>query len=76
MTYIPKTKEWFVERIGKTVFRDNVSNSCSACTDVEKNGIIVFNKQHARYLAMIDADFAAQGTFMNYRDEKGVDNPA
>jgi hypothetical protein len=68
MSYTPKTKEFFLARIGKRIYRDKVSNCCTACTDIENNGLIVSDEAHAEYLAMIDADMACENVFMNYRD--------
>jgi len=69
-TYTPKTKEWFIERIGKTIYRDKVGCNCKDCNINFEKGLIVVDEQHAEYLADIDGDFATDGQFMNYRDEK------
>jgi len=79
--YTPKTKEWFIERIGKRIFRDgqclkNEKKCCETCKFVFENGLIVADENHAEYLSMIDVDFAVEGIFSNYRDNKsaGVKN--
>jgi len=73
-TYSPKTKQWFVERIGKRIYRDSQCVSgercCSTCDEVTKTGLVVADEQHAEYLAMIDMDFGAEGICSNYRDTK------
>lgn len=69
--YIPKTKEFFIERIGKRIYRDKQIHCCTHCDDVGENGLIVMNEQHADYLAMTDTEFANQGIYSNYRDKKG-----
>lgn len=74
MNYKPKNRRWFTQRIGKRIYRDKQHNSdqkgacCATCADVEQNGLVVRDKDHAEYLAMIDADFAACGVYINYRD--------
>ena len=73
MPYSPKTKDWFIQRIGKRIYRNSQSpdhdNQCSNCRDVSHYGLTVRNEPHAEYLAMIDADFASEGIISNYRDE-------
>lgn len=70
--YIPKSKEWFMERIGKRIFRDmqGETHCCSTCRDAVENGLIVIDEEYAEYLACIDAEFASEGIFSNYRDKK------
>jgi len=66
--YIPKDKQWFCDRIGKTIYRDTLKKCCETCDHVATNGLIVTDKDHADYLAMIDMDFGAEGIYSNYRD--------
>jgi len=73
--YTPKTKEWFIERIGKKIFRDrqclrDEEDCCATCRNVRENGLVIADEEHAKYLAMIDCDFAVEGIYSNYRDEK------
>jgi len=69
--YKPKSYEWFKARIGKRIYRDDQGCECDACVRVTKEGIIVTNlHNHAQYLADIDYEYAIEGTFSNYRDEK------
>lgn len=64
-----KSKEWFVERIGKRIYRKD-NDYCPSCAETAEHGLIVIDENHAEYLAGIDADFAACKLEMNYRDEK------
>ena len=72
MTYTPKSKDWFIERIGKRIYRDcqnkDHDENCSTCKRVTEEGIVVQDKMHAWYLSGIDADFGAEGIKSNYRD--------
>ncbi len=72
MTYIPKTEEWFKARIGKRIYRDcqnpDHDETCPACKRNTEDGLVIRDAQHANYLAVIDADFAAEGVFSNYRE--------
>ena len=64
------TLKWFTNRIGKKIFRDDDGCGCKSCNNVVENGLIVFDESHAQYLEMIDNEFWACGTKLNYRDKK------
>ena len=42
--------EWFIDRVGKRVFRTKTQCDCNICTDVFRNGLIVDDEFHAQYL--------------------------
>lgn len=68
MTYTPQNQSWFLERIGKRIYRDH-HECCSYCDDVAENGLVIHDEQHAQYLADTDLEFGAEGRELNYRDE-------
>lgn len=43
-------KNWFVDRIGKRVFRTKSSCRCEICDAVYRNGLVVKDAMHADYL--------------------------
>jgi predicted metal-binding protein len=43
-------KQWFLNRIGKVVYRSEVTCGCEHCKDVYNNGLTVGDKDHADYL--------------------------
>ena len=67
-----QTQQWFVERIGKRIFRDknNPPCGCHTCNEIEKNGMIITDENHAQYLFDIQNEFADGGHYLNYRDNK------
>ena len=65
-----KTLQWFLNRIGKTVYRDKSTCTCESCLNALTEGLIIRNEQHAKYLYMIENGFEAEGRILNYRDEK------
>jgi hypothetical protein len=69
MKYKPKPKSWFMKRIGKRIYSDDIK-CCSQCSKNYKNGLIVSDERHADYLSMIDHHFAFEGIYFNYRDKK------
>lgn len=45
-----KDKQWFIECIGKKVFRDTNKCNCQVCVDVFNNGLVISDENHANYL--------------------------
>lgn len=46
------SEQWFLDRIGKRIFRPATTCNCKTCKDVLKNGLIVQDAGHAFYLLM------------------------
>lgn len=68
-----QTLKWFEQRIGKRVYRDSNhcnGDKCKDCKMIEEVGIIVADEQHADYLYNMQLEYAQEGEFLNYRDEK------
>ena len=42
--------EWFIERIGKKIYRTKSQCNCMVCTNVFKSGVFVADKSHAQYM--------------------------
>lgn len=66
----PRSLKWFLDRVGKRIYRDDTSCTCGTCKKNNKDGLIVNDEQHAEYLHTIQNDFAFENKFLNYRDEK------
>jgi len=62
--------QWFLDRIGKKLYRDKSTCTCTHCADVEANGLVIGDEQHARYLYETQNDFASEGSPLNYRSTK------
>ena len=60
-------QQWFLDRIGKRVFRNDDGCKCPSCLDVSANGIVIASEEHARYLDMIEA---TPGMEIRYFDTK------
>jgi hypothetical protein len=62
---------WFINRIGKRVYRDN-SCSCHHCVKTEQVGLIIIDEYQARYMFDCQNAFAydAKKDVLNYRDKK------
>ena len=48
-------RQWFVDRIGKRVFRTPV-DCCEHCTKVNKEGLVIHDEQHAQYLFDVECE--------------------
>ena len=45
-----KDKQWFINRIGKRIYRHTDTNCCEHCQKAYKDGIVVNDENHAYYL--------------------------
>lgn len=62
-------EQWFLDRIGKRVFRNNYCD-CAVCKNVYENGLILGDKYHALYCYDHERDFTADGHPLKYFDTK------
>ena len=46
------TEKWFLNRIGKRIYRLTKTKCCNVCDEVYKNGLVVTDRQHAECLFM------------------------
>lgn len=66
-------KQWFLDRVGKRVFRDKSFCDCEVCKRVEDEGLIIHDESHALYLLDIESlsnDPKESNHPIKYRDEK------
>ena len=68
-----KRKQWFLDRVGKIVYRDKSFCDCDVCKNVQKNGVLIQDKNHALYLLDIESisnDPSESSHPIKYRDKK------
>lgn len=65
-------KQWFLDRIGKRIYRDKSTCTCPTCANVEENGLVIADEKDADYLFNVQNDFANDGDYLNYRDENTI----
>jgi hypothetical protein len=46
----PHNKQWFINRIGKRIYRKKNLCDCEACTTVHKEGLVIRDEINADYL--------------------------
>ena len=50
ITIVAHDKQWFIDRIGKRIYRKNNICNCAVCLNVHEVGLIITDKDHAIYL--------------------------
>ena len=60
-----KRKQWFVERIGKRVFRTKGDCPCETCERVFQHGLVISDAMHADYLWTVEMEIG-----LTYYDTK------
>lgn len=61
-------KKWFIDRIGKRIFRRQTTCSCIHCKEVENEGVIITDMQHAVYIHLCHNELG-----IKYYDKKPKD---
>ncbi len=60
--------QWFLDRVGKRVYRNKTTCDCLTCENVYKKGIVITDETDANYLHSIEVDFTASGDPTHYFD--------
>jgi hypothetical protein len=61
-------KQWFIDRIGKRIYREKNICDCSVCRKVHEKGLIIADEKHAIYL------YDCQEMDLIYYDKKEITN--
>ena len=67
---LSEREQWFRNRVGFRVFRNDNGCSCPICQDAFKNGLIIADFNHADYLYDCEADYAGEQIPLRYFDTK------
>lgn len=65
MTYAQR-RQWFTDRIGKRIWREDTGCPCGSCLLIKLAGILVEDERHAAHLC----DTKHDGKWINYFDSK------
>ena len=70
--------QWFMDRIGKVIYRNGVTCDCKICTHVTAHGLVVQDEMHADYLEMVEATpdmnvryFDTMEEVLKFKEEEG-----
>ncbi len=66
------TKQRFLDRIWKRVYRNALLCTCPTCKDVEENWLVIHNELHANYLYNVYCDYNCENTFIDYQDNATI----
>ena len=58
-------KDWFIDRIGKTIYRNETTCTCDTCKYVTDKGLVIRDEFHVDYLLMVQGELGIE-----YRDIK------
>lgn len=63
-------EQWFINRIGKRVFRETNGCPCEVCKNVTDKGLVIADKMHALYLYNIEGVYNIESEpKFTYKDE-------
>ena len=68
MKTINPREQWFLDRIGKKVYRNSTGCSCPSCVGSYQEGLVIADEQHAGYLYELEGSYAADGDVLTYFD--------
>lgn len=60
--------QWFIDRIGKRIYRNDVMCTCAACEGVYQEGITILDDTHAHWLSDVEIMYNTDGTPLKYFD--------
>jgi len=63
-------EQWFIDRIGKVVYRNRDGCTCPVCEEVYQHGLHITDEYHALYVAEIEAVYNIEGHPLKYFDTK------
>jgi hypothetical protein len=63
-------EQWFLDRIGKIVYRNRNGCSCEICEKNYQDGLYLTDKLHAQYLYEIEVSFHSDECPLRYFDTK------
>jgi len=62
--------QWFTERIGKRVFRNNTTCPCGVCSENYEHGLVIHDRNHASYMNDLEGEYNIDGFPLKYFDTK------
>lgn len=65
---IPERKQWFLDRVCKTVYRNKTTCNCLSCTAVYEKGLFITDAMHADYVYMCEGMYNSEGRTLKYFD--------
>lgn len=70
MREISERQQWFRDRIGTRLFRNDNGCSCGICQAIYKNGLIIEDQLQADYCYDTETEYTAEGNPLRYFETK------
>jgi len=67
---IPERKQWFRDRIGMILFRNETTCKCGICKNVYENGLHIHDIDQADYAYDCECEYTAEGFPLRYFDTR------
>jgi hypothetical protein len=68
MKTITEREQWFLDRVGKRVWRNKNYCDCNTCDVVYTKGLMITDSLHAGYLWAVEGDYYREGFPLKYFD--------
>ena len=62
--------QWFLDRVGKRVFRNKTTCPCEICAAVYEHGLVIDDKLQAEYLHDLEVAYTCEGDLLRYFDTR------
>jgi len=63
-------EKWFIDRVGKVIWRNKTTCKCGVCESVYQNGLLLSDEGHAMYVCICESDVSVEGGTLRYFDSK------
>jgi hypothetical protein len=63
-------EQWFIDRVGKTIYRNRDGCTCFVCEQVYQQGLYLADEYHALYVSEIEGAYNIDGFPLKYFDTK------
>lgn len=67
---IDDREQWFLDRVGKVIFRNETSCKCLVCAKVYENGLYLTDENHATYTYDFELVYNTEVLPLKYFDTK------
>lgn len=69
---ITDREKWFIERVGKVIWRNKTNCPCSVCEDVYNNGLYLMDEGHASYVFCTESEYDVFLKYFETKEERDI----
>jgi len=72
MTKLSEREQWFLDRVGERVYftRGFTTCKCEACVHEDNQGMVILDKEHAKYLHDMEIDYNTKLKYFDTPEER------